>query len=276
MTSHVPTGTQACVDPDNPEAAMREARQRFVAAFPPRFDSVGLMLSVVGTVDRRGPLAALREIVHRMAGLAGMLGFPTVSIRARELEVMLDGLDRGVFDASAASRTLDALGQAFCDELASPPAWVGTDLGAGVVRRVMVVEDDETQRELVLIKAPDSPTRGTVVVAGDDPEVTDLVDGHLRAAGYQTILAADGHQALVAIDKYSPDLAIVDVMMPRMTGFDLLTALQRRTARPRVIVLSARGQEQDVTRAFALGADDYVAKPINPHELLARTERLFR
>jgi CheY-like chemotaxis protein len=123
---------------------------------------------------------------------------------------------------------------------------------------------------------PGSVVRGTVVVADDDPEVMRLIDAQLRAAGFRTILAADGQQALVAVEQHGPDLVIVDMMMPRMTGLDVLTALRNRPARPRVIVLSARGREQDITRAFALGADDYVTKPFSPQELLARIERLLR
>jgi two-component system OmpR family response regulator len=118
--------------------------------------------------------------------------------------------------------------------------------------------------------------RGTVVVADDDPEVARLIDAQLRSAGFRTILAADGQQALAAIEEHAPDLVIVDMMMPNMTGLEVLTALRNRPARPRVIVLSARGREQDVTRAFALGADDYVTKPFSPQELLARIERLLR
>jgi CheY-like chemotaxis protein len=117
---------------------------------------------------------------------------------------------------------------------------------------------------------------GTVVIADDDPEVLRLIDAQVRAAGYKTVLAADGQQALSAIEQHAPDLAIVDMMMPRVTGVDVLAALRSRPVRPRVIVLSARGREQDITRAFALGADDYVTKPFSPQELLARMERLLR
>lgn len=118
--------------------------------------------------------------------------------------------------------------------------------------------------------------RGTILVADDDPEVVRLIDAQLRAAGYTTILAPDGQQALAAIEEHAPDLIIVDIMMPRVTGLDVLTALRQRSARPRIVVLSARGREQDITRAFALGADDYVTKPFSPQELIARLERLLR
>ena len=82
MTPQDPNEIPAVVDPDDPEAAMRDARQRFIAAFPKRSDSIGLMLSVVATLGARGPIGPLRQIVHRTAGLAGTLGFPGVSIKA--------------------------------------------------------------------------------------------------------------------------------------------------------------------------------------------------
>ena len=122
-----------------------------------------------------------------------------------------------------------------------------------------------------------SPSRGgTVVIADDDPDVVRLVDAQLRAAGYKTVLASDGQQALAAVEEHRPRLVIVDMMMPRVTGLDVLASLRHLPDRPRVIVLSARGREQDITRAFALGADDYMTKPFSPQELLARMDRLLR
>jgi len=531
MTPQDPNEIPAVVDPDDPEAAMRDARQRFIAAFPKRSDSIGLMLSVVATLGARGPIGPLRQIVHRTAGLAGTLGFPGVSIKARTLEEMIDLVETGGFDAGQANNVFDEMEQAFTDDLANPPEWVGAAPGTGRNRRVLVVEDDEDQREvlcinlraagylpipvpsgdqvievarvqrpdlvlldanlpgidgytvcrllksdadlagtpvlfttvraslddrmvglmlgaddylvkpldmpelmlrvqillarhsqqaaavarpdglpadmrdldyetfialareqlsmlpatLALVKLPEprltetyaalrlesrrrdlvacydpahiilllaempatrarerlselisrlgpgdpprfqvglahSPApgaktfegllaeadqavvaarqrgilvadaadaaasaaghadqpRGTVVLADDDADVRRLIDVQLRAAGYTTYLAGDGSEALHAIETHRPDLVIVDMMMPRMTGFDVLTALRHQPTRPRVIVLSARGREQDVTRAFALGADDYVTKPFSPQELLARMERLLR
>jgi DNA-binding response OmpR family regulator len=530
MTAQDPNDIPAQVDFDDPKAAMRDARQRFIAAFPKRSDSIGLMLSVVATLGARGPIGPLRQIVHRTAGLAGTLGFPGVSIKASALEEMLDGVETGAFDPSAANMLFDDLEQAFTDDFGNPPEWVGTASADGRNRRVMVVEDDEDQREVVcinlraagyvaipvpagdqvmevaraqhpdlilldanipgidgytvcrllktdaelagtpvlfttvraslddrmvglmlgaddylikpldmpelmlrvqtllarrarqpqaiaraegfpfdmrdldyetfvamareqlgllagtlaLVKLPEarltetyatlrlesrrrdlvacydpahiilllvempvararerlgelisrlgpgdpprfqiglahSPApraktfeallaeadqaivvarqrgvliavageaapastaaghdRGTVVIADDDPDVMRLIDVQLRAAGYRTVLAADGSEALRALEAHRPDLIIVDMMMPRMTGFDVLTAIRNQPARPRVIVLSARGREQDVTRAFALGADDYITKPFSPQELLARMDRLLR
>jgi two-component system, cell cycle response regulator len=532
MAQQDPNDVPGLIDPDDPEAAMREARQRFIAAFPKRSDSIGLMLSVVSTLGQRGPLGPLRQIVHRTAGLAGTLGFPTVSTVARSMEELVDKVEAGGYNPTQASLLYDQFEQAFTDDLAHPPEWVAGDSGLGRNRRVMVVEDDEDQREVVcinlraagyapipvaagdlavdearaqrpdlilldanlpgidgytacrliktepdlagtpiifmtvrsslddrmvglmlgaddylikpidmpelmlriqvllsrqelkpplhpvespalpaehreldfesfsamareqlsllpgtlaLVKLPearlvdvyaalrnesrrrdlvacydpahivlmmmemppakarerlseviarlepgdppriqvglahttaagqkafdallsdadraigvarqrgtlvatldDSPepgidanvgTRGTVVVADDDPDVTHLVDAQLRASGYRTIVAADGAEAIAAIEEQHPDLLIVDMMMPKMSGSEVLAVVRRQPERPRVIVISSRGREQDITRAFALGADDYVTKPFSPQELLARMERLLR
>jgi len=510
------------------EQAWNEARNRFVAGFPKRSDSIGYLLALVSTFGAQGPVTALHEIVHKTAGLAGTIGFPTVSTHARELEDLLDALPAGTLDVSLANRTFEAMEDGFTDDLATPPVWAEPANKIDRPRRVTVVEDDEDQREvlgihlrsagydivnvetgdlaiasvrehrpdiilldanlpgldgydvcrllkldpdladipvifmtvrasaddriaglilgaddylvkpvdmgeltlrmqlllnrkaseksssktfalpdegkeldfesftalarqllsehpavLALIRLPESrlnesyttlrmesrrrdlvacygpghiilmlvgmpadkaaervtfmvkrlgpgtppkfhvgvaisaepgqkmfetllteadeavvaarhhgilvavagqdmavsdePRRkGTIVMADDDEEVTRLVAAQLRSANYEIFTAADGSLGLAAIEKHHPDLVIVDLMMPRMTGFDVLAKMRAMAARPRAIVLSSRGREQDVTRAFALGADDYMTKPFSPQELLARIERLLR
>ena len=486
------------------EGAWNEARQRFVAGFPKRSDSIGYLLGMVATLGPRGPLVPLLQVVHRTAGLAGTVGFPTVSVRARELEDLLDKVATDGLDVSAANRLFEGIEHGFTVDLSNPPAWaavlpagpknrrilvaagnlvidaarqhrpdlilldanlpgldgysvcrllkldpdlsrtpvifmtvraavddkiIGLMLGADdyltkpvdmtelVLRIRLLLEKHALQPEparspesdgdgheldfesfvavareqlasyastLALVRTPEarlmetysalradsrrrdlvacygpahiilllvempatkaverltdiisrlspgtpprfqiglasSPApgskafetllteadeasvaahrrgqliviagealpapsaeqkrKGKVVLADDDPEVTRLIDAQLRAAGYDTVLAADGSEAVKAIEQFRPDVVIVDMMMPRMTGFDVLTQLRHQPGRPRTIVLSARGREQDVTRAFALGADDYMTKPFSPQELLARVERLLR
>jgi len=116
----------------------------------------------------------------------------------------------------------------------------------------------------------------TILLAEDDPDVLHIIDTRLRAAGYRTVLALDGQQALDALGTESPAVLLLDLMMPKLTGFDVLIKLRERAVRPRTIVVSARGRDEDVTRAFELGADDYVNKPFNPEELVARIARLTR
>jgi CheY-like chemotaxis protein len=120
-------------------------------------------------------------------------------------------------------------------------------------------------------------TTPMVLLTDDDPEVTRITDAHVRAGGYRTQLAFDGEAALQAIRDQKPDAIVLDLMLPKRTGFDVLAELRQMPApRPSVLVLSARGREEDVTRAFALGADDYMIKPFSPQELIARLGRLLR
>ena len=114
------------------------------------------------------------------------------------------------------------------------------------------------------------------MLAGDDPDVAHIVDAHRRAGGFSTTLAFDGQQALEAVEREQPDVLILDWMMPKMTGFDVLHRIRALANKPRVIVLSARGAGAGVTRAFDLGADDYMMKPFSPQELPARIGRLLR
>jgi DNA-binding response OmpR family regulator len=116
-----------------------------------------------------------------------------------------------------------------------------------------------------------------VVVGDDDPDVVRILDAHLAASGFRRVLAFDGARALQEVRAHQPIVLVLDLMMPRMSGFDVLTGLKELgDARPRVIVLSARGREDDVIRAFSLGADDFMTKPFNPQELVARIARLVR
>jgi DNA-binding response OmpR family regulator len=89
-------------------------------------------------------------------------------------------------------------------------------------------------------------------------------------------VAFDGVAAVEAVKAQKPALLVLDLMMPKQTGFAVLQQIQSLPAPPRVVVLSGRGREEDVTRAFELGADDYLTKPFNPQELMARAARLLR
>ena len=132
---------------------------------------------------------------------------------------------------------------------------------------------NSTRFDATAAVAPQSPL---VLLADDDPVIMRIVDAQLKAAGYRTVMVFDGVAAGTAIIEKEPDVVLLDLMMPKRTGFDVLAELGQRQKRPRVIVLSARGREEDVTRAFSLGADDYMTKPFSPQELMARVARLVR
>ena len=356
-----------------------------------------------------GPIAELTRLVHQLSGLAGTIGFPTVSARAAELEILAGGAGNGAFDAVRGDAVADVILKAFNQDLSQPSpahdptralATLPVNLGNAEPRRraedvkaptILLAEDEPDQRAIVtsclvdagytavavvsgdqvvaaaraekpavilldiamprldgysvcrLLKAdpelahipvifmttganlddkllglmlgadeflnkpvdmrelvlriglllkrcppraaaPAAAERAvaavaarTVVIAEDDPDVTHIIDAQLRAAGYKAILAFDGEQALAAVTANAADVLVLDLMMPNLNGFDVLGLIrQSPPPRPRIIVLSGRGREEDVTRAFELGADDYMTKPFNPQELLARIARLLK
>ena len=119
--------------------------------------------------------------------------------------------------------------------------------------------------------------RPVVLIADDDDDIRDLVAFRLDRAGYEVLRAGDGQQALDLAKEHHPDLAVLDVMMPKLTGYDVTRELRADSATSRipVILLTARVQEADVARGFEAGADDYVKKPFSPQELKARVQAVL-
>ena len=119
--------------------------------------------------------------------------------------------------------------------------------------------------------------RPVVLVADDDDDIRDLVAFRLDRAGYEVLRAGDGQEALDLAREHRPDLAVLDVMMPKLTGYDVTRELRADAATSRipVILLTARVQEADVARGFEAGADDYVKKPFSPQELKARVQAVL-
>jgi len=114
-----------------------------------------------------------------------------------------------------------------------------------------------------------------VLVVDDDVELAGLVQFTLRQAGIAVTLAYDGAQGLAEFLAQPPDLAILDVNMPKLDGFALLQAIRMQSAVP-VMMLTVRASEEDEVHGLDLGADDYLAKPFSPRTLLARVRALLR
>jgi DNA-binding response OmpR family regulator len=112
-----------------------------------------------------------------------------------------------------------------------------------------------------------------IVIADDDPDIRDLVSFKLTSAGFDVETFADGEAALQSALGQVPDLMLLDVMMPKMTGTQVVAEIRRHdaTAQVPVILLTARSKEEDVERGFDAGADDYMIKPFSPRELVSRT-----
>jgi DNA-binding response OmpR family regulator len=115
----------------------------------------------------------------------------------------------------------------------------------------------------------------TILTADDDPHLLRLVMRNLQLEGYEVLAASDGQQALEQIQAHAPDLVLLDVMMPRMDGFTVCQQVRTFSAAP-IIMVTARGQEQDKVHGLNLGADDYLTKPFGVDELLARVRAVLR
>ena len=116
-----------------------------------------------------------------------------------------------------------------------------------------------------------------VLVAEDDADILELIAHRLATAGYDVVTVPDGEQALRVARERRPDLAVLDVTMPKLTGYDVTRALRAddRTSRMPVILLTARVQESDVAAGLDAGADDYIRKPFSAAELRDRVAELL-
>jgi DNA-binding response OmpR family regulator len=114
-----------------------------------------------------------------------------------------------------------------------------------------------------------------VLVADDDADLRELIAFTLAQAGYLVIKAADGGAALRRFEEESADLVVLDINMPTLSGFQVCEAIRARSRVP-VMMLTVRGEEEDLVRALGLGADDYLTKPFSPRTLLARIRALLR
>ena len=114
-----------------------------------------------------------------------------------------------------------------------------------------------------------------VLVADDDADLRELIGFTLSQAGYLVIKAADGPAALQRFEEEAPDLLVLDINMPGLSGFQVCETIRRRSRVP-VMMLTVRGEEEDLVRALGLGADDYLNKPFSPRTLLARIKALLR
>jgi DNA-binding response OmpR family regulator len=114
-----------------------------------------------------------------------------------------------------------------------------------------------------------------IMIADDDRDLLALIAFALTQAGYLVVRAADGQTALRVFDAESPDLVVLDINMPGASGFQVCEAIRAKSRVP-IMMLTVRGEEEDLVRALELGADDYLNKPFSPRTLLARIKALLR
>jgi DNA-binding response OmpR family regulator len=115
----------------------------------------------------------------------------------------------------------------------------------------------------------------TILVVDDERNIVELVRLYLEKDGFNVVAANDGEQALVQYERNDPDLVVLDVMLPKMDGFEVCRELRRRGDVP-ILMLTARSEDIDAIVGLELGADDYVTKPFNPRALVARVKAILR
>ena len=117
--------------------------------------------------------------------------------------------------------------------------------------------------------------RFVILLVDDEKRILNFLKTKLKMLSYEVILANNGIEALEQVQGHEPDLVVLDVMMPKKDGFETLKELRTFSGVP-VIMLSAKGDDSDRIKGLGLGADDYIAKPFNPDELVARIEAIRR
>src|SRR5262245_20154742 len=116
---------------------------------------------------------------------------------------------------------------------------------------------------------------GTALVVEDEESIASLVRAYLQRDGYRVVCAASGAEALVAVERERPQIVVLDLGLPDIDGFEVCRRIRARSAVP-ILMLTARDEEPDRVAGLEVGADDYVAKPFSPRELLARVKAILR
>jgi len=127
------------------------------------------------------------------------------------------------------------------------------------------------------VSAEASSPKPVILIADDDEDIRHLIAFRLERSGYTVVSARDGAEALQLAREHVPDLAVLDVRMPKLDGYEVTRALRadEATRRMPIILLTAKVQDGDVQRGFDAGADDYVRKPFSPQELRSRVQAIL-
>jgi len=115
-----------------------------------------------------------------------------------------------------------------------------------------------------------------ILIADDEPSIVAAVEFLLRRGGYEVQVARDGDQTLALVEEFDPDLVLLDVMMPRKSGYEVCTLIRERTDRRyvKIIMLTAKGRDAEVSKGLSMGADLYITKPFSTRELMAKIREL--
>ena len=115
-----------------------------------------------------------------------------------------------------------------------------------------------------------------LLLVDDEPNIIELAQIYLEREGFRTVSAADGKSALEAVEQHRPDLVVLDVMLPELDGLEVCRRLRKKEDPVSILMLTARDEDIDKILGLELGADDYLTKPFNPRELVARVKAVLR
>jgi two-component system response regulator AdeR len=117
--------------------------------------------------------------------------------------------------------------------------------------------------------------KGLILIVEDDPDIMQILDAYLIRDGYRTVRAGDGETAMTHFSMLRPDLVLLDIGLPKLDGIDVLTRIRRERDTP-IIMVTALAEDMDKLTGLRLGADDYIVKPFNPQEMIARVNAVLK
>src|SRR5882672_3179742 len=119
-------------------------------------------------------------------------------------------------------------------------------------------------------------TPATILIIEDDPTILRVVKDNCATRGHRVLTARNGEAGLDAALNARPDLILLDIMLPKMNGYEICRAIRAEKLETPILMLTAKGQEEDIVRGLELGADDYITKPFSMRELMARVQAFLR
>ena len=230
-----------------------EARQRFIAAFPKHCQAIDLLLKTIAARGPKGSAEPLRQAARQVASTAGTIGFPNVSERASELEMLAAQADKG-FNLEVARGQLEAMRETFAREISSPPKPLDS----------------------LAASEPEAPV--PVLVVDESEEQRQLVADYLQLAGYDPVTLSSGEKVLEMARTCRPGAIVLEANLPGLDGYSVCRLLKSDAdlARIPVVFVTTRSTLEDKLAGLTLGADDYLVKPIDPRELLLRIDMVLR
>jgi len=237
------SSTPSSTPPDELARVLDETRAQFVATFVTECDAIAALLKEAVTDTTSAPPTELIARVHRLIGLPGTIGFPTISRRAVDLESLLEG---GVIDAPLAHVALEKLRRAFTRDLAEEPAMSAPQRAPTTGIKILFAEDDADQRRILGVS--------------------------LANAGFVPIGVRSGDGVVERARAEAPALILLDIAMPGLDGYSVCRLLKSdpELRGIPVILMTTGANVQHRLAGLTLGADDFLSKPIDMRELILR------